>query len=183
LAFRFWLANPDSLNCLLCAGTQIWYTLLVLDDIKDESLALGKIDLISDEQLKNNLMRVTRYGFEHFSNDSAFNAYFGYMISVMPYLFLDYNGDYLGWQERGNEMIRFSFHLNPNNLFAEALYLELDGCGRGTPFYNACQKIWSRITPEQWGYSGVQRYFFRILHGDSFFRTGGGAEVGNRTFR
>ena len=165
-AFQLWLDNPKNLNRLLCAGTQLWYTLLVLDDIKKDSLSLEESELISETYLKKRLMKVTWFGFDHFPDDTVFNAYFGYMISLMPHFFCDYSGDYLGWQEKGNKMIRLSYIKNSDNLFAEALCFELDDYVIGSPFYNTCKKIWTQITPEQWGCSEVQRYFFHILYGN-----------------
>ena len=164
-----WETNPNDLNCVLCAGTQLWYTILVMDYIRDDPSPPTAIEFIPDIQLKKHLMNVTRYGFKHFANNPIFNAYYGYMICLMPYFFLDYNGDYLGWQEKGHKMMRRSYNLDPNSPFTKAMYYELEGYGKGTLFYDACKEIWSITTPEQWGNSEVQQYFFRILHGDSFY--------------
>lgn len=168
IVFQQWQDCPDDLNRLLCAGTQLWYTLLMMDYIKNDPFPPGNVELVSNTQLQNNLATVTRYGFKHFANSSIFNAYFGYMISVMPYFFLDYNGDYAHWKSKGIEMMRYSYSLDPNSPFTKAMYYEPEGFGKDTPFYNACKEIWSIITPEQWGDSEVQQYFFRILHGNSF---------------
>ena len=168
IVLQQWENNPNDLNSLLCAGTQLWYTLLVMDDIRNDPFPPDNIEFISDEQLQNNLLHVTRYGFKHFADNSIFNAYFGYMISVMPYFFLDYNGDYLGWKSKGITMMHYSYYLDPSSPFTKAMYYEPEGSGKYTPFYDSCKEIWSLITPEQWGDSEVQQYFFRILHGDSF---------------
>lgn len=169
IVFQQWKSTPNDLNSLLCAGTQLWYTLLVMDYIKNDPFPPDNVEFVSNVQLQNNLMNVTRYGFEFFSDNSIFNAYFGYMISVMPYYFLDYNEDYLGWKSKGIEMMRRSYNLDPSSPFTKAMYYEPEGPGKDTPFYDACKEIWSIITPEQWGDSEVQQYFFRILHGDSFY--------------
>lgn len=164
-----WEKNPSDLNRLLCAGSQLWYTLLIMDYIRNDPFPPEYVEFVSDAQLQDDLMRVTRYGFIHWGDSSVFNAYFGYMIKTMPYLFLDYEGDYLGWQSKGMEMMRNSYKLDSSNPFAKAMYFESGDCGKGSPFYNACEEIWKKITPEQWGSSEVQQYFFRILHGDSFY--------------
>lgn len=169
IVFEQWSANQSDLNALLCAGTQLWYTLLIMDYIQNNPVPPENVEIASCVQLQNNLTKVTRYGFQHFTENSAFNAYFGYMISVMPYLFLDYNGDYLGWQEKGKEMMRHSYELNPNSPFTKAMYYEKTAYEKGTRFFEACKEIWEKITPEQWGDSAVQQYFFRILNGNIFY--------------
>ena len=169
IVLQQWKASPNDLNYLLCAGTQLWYTLLVMDCIRNDPFAPDDVEIVPDEQLQIDLMNVTRYGFKHFADNPIFNAYFGYMISVMPYFFLDYNGDYLGWRAKGIEMMHRSYNLDPNSPFTKAMCYKSDGYGKDTPYYNACKEIWSEITPTQWGNSEVQQYFFRILHGDSFY--------------
>lgn len=167
--FKQWQDHPDDLNCLLCAGTQLWYTLLEMDYIKNSPVLHENTEFDSEQQLQNNLMEVTRYGFTNYGDNAIFNAYFGYMISVMPYYFIDYNGDYAGWKAKGIGMMRRSYKLSPNNPFTRAMFYESDCYGKDTPFYNACKEIWSEITPEQWGTSAVQQYFFHILQGNSFY--------------
>lgn len=169
IVWQQWIDSPNDINCLLCAGTQLWYTLLVMNYLRNDPSPPDVVEIIPDAQLQNCLMDVTRYGFKYFANNPAFNAYFGYMICVMPYFFLDYNGDYSGWQAKGIEMMRRSYRLDPDSPFTKAMYYEQDGYGKDTPFYDACKEIWSNITPTQWGDSEVQQYFFRILHGDSFY--------------
>ena len=147
----------------------MWYTLLVMDYIRNDPSPPTAVEFVPDIQLQKHLMNVTRYGFKHFANNPIFNAYYGYMICLMPYFFLDYNGDYSGWQSKGHEMMRRSYNLDTNSPFTKAMYYESEGSGKDTPFYDACKEIWSIMTPEQWGDSEVQQYFFRILHGDSFY--------------
>lgn len=169
IVLQQWEASPNDLNCLLCVGTQLWYTLLVMDYIRNDPFPPTAVEFVPDIQLQKHLMNVTRYGFKHFANNPIFNAYYGYMICLMPYFFPDYNGDYLGWQAKGSEMLRRSYKLDPNSPFTRAMYFEKDGYEKDTPFFDACKEIWSKMTPAQWGDSEVQQYFFRILHGDSFY--------------
>ena len=82
-----WKNDPNDLNALLCAGTQLWYTLLMMDYIRNDPSSPIDIEIVPDLQLQKDLMDVTRYGFAHFAHNPIFNAYFGYMISVMPYFF------------------------------------------------------------------------------------------------
>lgn len=164
-----WEERPNDLNCLLCAGTQLWYTLLVMDDIRNDPFPPEHVEFASEEQLQNDLMRVTRCGLEHFSDSAVFNAYFGYMMETMPYFFPDYRGDYQGWRAKGLGMMRKSNALDPTNPFAVAMCYEPDAYGKNSSFHLACKALWESVTPEQWGTSEVQQYFFRILHGDVFY--------------
>jgi hypothetical protein len=164
-----WTDSPNDLNRLVCAGTQLWYTLFVMDYIKNDPSPPNDIEYVPEMQLQKDLMRVTQYGFKYFADNAVFNAYFGYMISAMPYFFLVYDGDYLGWQTKGIEMLCYSYRLVPEHPFTKAMYHETTAGGKDTLFYSACKEIWSRITPNEWGKSEVQQYFFRILCGESFY--------------
>ena len=170
LVFHQWRTGPMNFNQLLCAGVELWYALLVYDYCRNSPPPIDDIELPeNDFQLQCNLMEVTRWGFQHFSYNAAFNAYFGYMMKVMPYYFIDYNGDYDGWQQKGISMMRYSYSLDPVSPFTKAMFYEPDYYNRDTPFYDACKELWSTITPEEWGKCEAQQYFFRILFGDSFY--------------
>ena len=168
IVLQQWRDSPRELNRLLCAGTQLWYTLLVMDYIKAEPFPPDNIEIVAVPEVQSDLMTVTQYGFAHFANNPVFNAYFGYMISVMPGHFSDHNGDYLEWKAKGIEMIHRSYDLAHDNPFTKAIRYELEGYEKDTAYYDACKELWSGITPERWGNSEVQQYFFRILWGDSF---------------
>lgn len=169
VVFQKWKDNPDNLNYLICAGTQLWYTLLVTDYYKNAPTVPENIELPDKFWLQDRLMEVTRYGFEVFENHAAFNAYFGYMIKAMPYFFLNHEYDYVGWQSKGVIMMRRSYDIAPNSPFTKAMCLEQDSSCLGSAFYLACMEIWSAISPEQWGKTAVQQYFFRVLYGDLFY--------------
>ena len=164
LAYRQWKLSPNLLNSLLCAGTELWYALLLATRNKE-----NPHEFTQEKGLQDNLMEVTRWGLNYFADSVAFNGYFGYMIKVMPYFFPDYNGDYIGWETKGITMMRHSHEIDPTNPFAKAMLYEPDYYGKGTPFFEACSEIWANITPVQWGASAVQQYFFYILFGDVFF--------------
>lgn len=166
MVYRQWRAHPDDLNCLLCAGTQLWYTVLAQEYLQNDPCFHGTLELALPEQLQKDLMEVTRYGFAHFSDNAAFLGYFGYMIKVMPYLFPDYNSDYDGWQKKGIGMMQMAYQLDPMCPFAKAMNFEVDAIGNHERYFEACKELWTAITPEQWGNSEVQQYFFRILCGE-----------------
>lgn len=168
LCFQKWQKNPKDLNNLLCAGTQCWYGILAVEhDRLDPNNIITGAD-IEEECLHTMLATITRWGLEYFSQSAEFNAYFGYMMKTMPYTFDDYNGDYVGWQEKGEAMLRLAVALDSTNLFAQALAYEAQGVDMYDLFIAACRDLWNEITPQQWGNTEVQQYFFRILNGDVF---------------
>lgn len=167
--YRQWNESPMSLPYLLCAGTELWYTILVMEKYRNSPLPPPDTEIIAIEDIEEKLMAVTRFGFEHFSNDGTFNAYFGYMINAMPYFFADYGGDYDGWREKGINMMKNAYQLAPTNPFAKAISLEPNSFDRNLAYYNACKNLWTKITPTKWGISQVQQYFFGILCGYSFY--------------
>ena len=165
-----WLAQPYELGFLLCAGTQIWYTLLMLEENSYDPNPKKDIEFFSEADLQGILNFLTRYGLQHFADNPFFNSYFGYMISLMPHFFPADNWDYLEWQEKGNSMISRAYTLNSDSPFIRALYFGLNSNERNASHrFNACKEIWSKITPTQWGCSEVQQYFFRILSGEHFY--------------
>ena len=124
------------------------------------------IELANREEIEDMLMDVTRCGLKHFHNNSTFNAYFGYMFKVMPYFFKDYNGDYVGWQQKGISMMRYSYMLDSLNPLAKAMYYEID-CDNESDYIQACQELWKQIDPIEWGQSEVQMYFYSVLNGNA----------------
>lgn len=172
--FDKWKNDPYCLNNLLCIGTELWYVILEMDYWNNSPTTLPKnIELVSDKYLQNKLMEVTRWGFDNFADSPLFNAVFGYLIKVMPYLFIDYNGDYVGWREKGINMIKRSYEIDNSCLVIRALYCELtvqpEEQSVNDKFMDSCKALWETITPEDWGKTAVQRYFFYILNGDVFY--------------
>ena len=165
LVYQQWKKKPMDLNALLCAGTQAWLGLLDIDYDCLEPDSKYDRDMFDVDSLYDILTEVSRWGHAHFSENAVFNAYFGYMMQAMPYLFEDMKGDWDGWRKKGIEMMRYSYQLEPDNLFAKAMFYEPTYRNVGDSFYNACMEIWNDFTPEQWGDSSVQQYFFYILAG------------------
>lgn len=166
LAYVRWEQRPDNLNDLLCAGTEIWYALLINDYYHFAPYQTIVIDPVDVEEMEEKLWRIAQFGEQFFSENANFNAYFGYMYKVKPHYFLGYGGDFDGWQNRGCAMLQKSALLDQDNLFAVAMSHEIED--ESCIYLDACKTLWKQITPEQWGFSEVQLYFFRILNGDRF---------------
>ena len=165
--YQQWEMNPGEIHCLLCAGTQLWYTLCLLDSEMSLPLQMTGNDSTM-ESLEQKLWEIAQLGNTLFANDPAFNAYFGYMLSVQPIYFLQSGLDYLKLKKTGIEMIQRAYQIDPTSLFVQAVYYN-SGCSGNQNLYRCiCREIWKTITPEQWGSSEVNQYFFRILNGDQY---------------
>lgn len=152
--------HPNNVNHLICAGTEIWYTILIMEEAIFDRDTPDDFVHIPIEQLREYLIAITDWGMLHFCDDAAFNAYFGYMIKVMPYFFRDYGN----WDEAGIAMMKKSYALDPISPFTRAMYYEQEE--NWEKFSQTCAEIWQAITPQEWGKSLVQQYFFRILDGE-----------------
>ncbi len=164
LVYGEWEKNPSNLSALLCAATQLWYTCLVMEYNDHSPIQLQNIEAVPREWLYSKYLSVMEYGFKNFKDDANFNAYAGYMIKIRPER-LPGPQDYLAWEEKGNAMIRYAHAIDPGNLFAEAMYLNVEHTAPITKYQESCKKIWKENSPEKWGNSAVQRYFSRILNG------------------
>jgi hypothetical protein len=165
LAYRQWTIEPQNINLLCCAGTELWHTLLEME-YTFASSKIGGQELDDTRMLQTLLWEVASYGERHFAKNANFNAYFGYMYNVMPYYFNGYNGDYIRWQKRGQTMMCRAYELDPGNLFAVAMAYSN---GESGDFASACKDFWSKVTPTLWGTGMVARYFFHILNGTLFY--------------
>lgn len=161
-----WKECPMDLNALLSAGMELWYALLMYYRDGDVPWESTYIWPQGENNLHIYLDEVYCWGEKYFSEDAMFNAYFGYMLRVMPYFFRSYKGDYDGWQRKGEDMMHHSFELEPENPLTKALHYE---SGADAEYVHACSELWKRITPIQWGCSAMQQYLFHILHGDMFY--------------
>jgi len=158
-----WKNAPMSIDRLLCAGVALWHAIRVYDyDIHNPSFERCA-DVQYEDNLYGRLMEVTKWGMNFFSDDPSFNVYFGYLIEVMPYFFLDYGGDYDGWRQKGRDMIRHAHALDPNSVFVQAMLFRNECTDL---FEDACVRLWMHVTPKQWGNSGFQQYLFYILNGN-----------------
>lgn len=166
LLYQQWCAEPQNVTYLLCAGLELWYTLVVLQHENMRNMFNPKHVLVTDD-LQEMLAEVAKHGEEYFSTNTMYNCYFGYMIKTMPYFFGDFDGEYDRRVEIGESMIQKAYRLDPSNLLAKAFSFNTDEYGRNSPFYEACRELWS-VSTQRWGDSAVQRYFFDILWGEDF---------------
>lgn len=164
-AYQKWEIQSENENLLCCAGAEIWYALLEMDYWRFAPNKIQDMEFVDIDEVHELLWKVASYGEKNFAENVMFNAYFGYMYTVTPYRFNGYNGDYIGWQKKGERMIRKAFEKEPGNLLVRALA----SIGNDSAFSDACCELWANVTPEQWGTGAVQEYFFFILGGQKFY--------------
>lgn len=164
-AYQQWQASPDDINLLLCAGTELWHTLLVMEYHRHAPLQTIQIDYGAEDELETLLQEISSYGEQHFAGNARFCSFFGYMYQAMPDYFLGYDGDYCAIRDKGRKMMHQAATFAPQNPLVLAFSSEVEG---GEKYASACKELWCAITPQEWGDSAVQQYFFHILCGDQF---------------
>lgn len=153
-----WKKDKSDLNKCLCIGAEIWFVLVFYErlDIKD----------VNNNHLVDKLMDITNYGFEHFLNESRFNAIFGYMIYLMPYHFKDFDGDYYGWVNKGRNMMKKAYLVEKSNPVYSALYYS--SIGQDKKFNESCILFNQRKNEFFSQNDEVGGYFHRILSCSSY---------------
>lgn len=154
LLYSKWNEDRNNLNNLLCAGLEIWIVLVSVNRIDE----LSNID---EEKFMNELMELASYGSQYFKENAIFLLFFGYMIKVMPYLFLDYKGNYDEWRKKGHNMMISACKLRPSDMVFKALYYST--VNNSKIYRAALDKIQNDMTVYFSGDSAVDRYFRSIL--------------------
>lgn len=169
MLYMHWKMNPLSMEKLLHAGTELWYALLECNYYKSAPKAPENFEFIDRDLTMNRLIEITKFGELHFGDNPIFNAYFGVMIDVQPFFFFTSEDNCEEWFEKGEKMIEYAYTQDSESLFVQGLYCQLTHSKGKEPFEEVCKKIWSVVTPKQWGESGVNRYFFYYLSGELFY--------------
>ena len=108
-----WRQNPTDLKTTVRLGFFCWYVVV-------EQGPLGITDAeIDTVELESVLTEVTNFGLAHFMTDEDFLWCFGYMISMFPYYF----GDYEQWEEKGISMLKRAYELYPEEPVYKYSYL------------------------------------------------------------
>ena len=111
LLIKNWNQNPSDLKTVIRLGFFCWYILA-------EEGPLGIQDVDFDE-LETVLRQVTDFGLANFMTNEDFLWCFGYMISLFPYYF----GDYEYWEEKGIPMMKRAYELCPDEPVYKYSYL------------------------------------------------------------
>jgi len=102
LLLKYWRETPTDLKVSIRLGFFCWYIL-----VEQGPLGIKDIDF---SELENVLREVTQIGLDHFMTNEDFLWCFGYMISLFPYYF----GDYEYWEDKGLSMLKQAYELCPD---------------------------------------------------------------------
>lgn len=110
---KAWQQNPTDLKTTVRLGFFCWYVV-----VEQEPLGITDADIDTGE-LESILTEVTHFGLAHFMTNEDFLWCFGYMISMFPYYF----GDYEQWEEKGIFMLKRAYELYPEEPVYKYSYL------------------------------------------------------------
>lgn len=111
LLIKSWRQNPQDLKVAIRLGFFCWYVL-----VEEGPLGIKGVDF---DELETVLKEVTHFGLANFITNEDFLWCFGYMISLFPYYF----GDYEYWKEKGISMIKSAYKLCPDEPVYKYSYL------------------------------------------------------------
>ncbi|EST10253.1 hypothetical protein [Sporolactobacillus laevolacticus] len=111
LLIKNWQQNPNDLKVIIRLGFFCWYVL-----VERGPLGIKNVDL---DELENVLNEVTHFGLANFMTNEDFLWCFGYMISLFPYYF----GDYEHWEQKGISMLKRAYELCPDEPVYRYSYL------------------------------------------------------------
>ncbi len=110
---KAWQQNPTDLKMTVRLGFFCWYVV-----VEQGPLGITDADIDTGE-LESILTEVTNFGLAHFMAEEDFLWCFGYMISMFPYYF----GDYEQWEEKGDSMLKRAYELYPEEPVYKYSYL------------------------------------------------------------
>jgi len=137
LLYKIWESDKLNSGKLIRLLSECWQVLSLWDCcIKNESLSF--------QVFQDTLIECTKFGLKNFNDDSRFLCVTGYMISILPYLFVVQGTEalYTEWEQKGVDMLSRAYELDPNDKVAEILNL-----GRTSEFFEY-NKALESITPE-----------------------------------
>ncbi|MED4784686.1 hypothetical protein [Brevibacillus choshinensis] len=108
---KHWNMNRTDLKILIRLGFFCWYVL-----VEEGPLGITGVDF---DELENVLHEVTIFGLDNFAYNEDFLWSFGYMISLFPYHF----GDYEHWEAKGNQMLKQVNDMYPDDPIYKYSYL------------------------------------------------------------
>ncbi|XQY91641.1 hypothetical protein ACNRWW_19460 [Metabacillus sp. HB246100] len=111
LLIQIWRQNPNDLKAIIRLGFFCWYIL-----VEEGPLGIKDVDFVELETVLN---EVTHFGLANFMTNEDFLWCFGYMISLFPYYF----GDYEYWEEKGISMLKRAYELCPDEPVYRYSYL------------------------------------------------------------
>lgn len=124
--------KSEGLKTTVRLGFFCWYVV-----VEQGPLGITDADIDTDE-LESVLTEVTNFGLAHFITHEDFLWCFGYMISMFPYYF----GDYEQREEKGISMLKHAYELYPEEPIYKYSYL-----GSFTNTYRTRKNELKRVKP------------------------------------
>ena len=155
------LQNPENANENLRLISECWY---VLSEWEFLNTNKGNLDY-------NNVRAdlVNAYGsiLENTNMNANEMAILGYMITLNPDLFsIETNDDeYINLEIQGKKLLEKACKTEPNNLFAQTLYL--GNCGSEKKYNKAKEQLSSNLTELLPNDSAIETYFKEVLYTSS----------------
>jgi len=118
LLYGIWASDELNSGKLIRLLSECWYVMAQWDCyIENEELSF--------QVFQNTLVECTEFGIKNFIDNPRFLCLAGYMISLLPYLFV-VNGTedlYAKWEQKGVDMLRRAYKLDPDDKVAKVLNL------------------------------------------------------------
>jgi hypothetical protein len=153
--FLQWKKDPQDHKKFIRLGFLCWYVVV-------EWGCIDTTDL-KHEEYENMLKELTKIGFEKFSNNPDFLWTFGYMISLFPYYF----GEYEEWEDKGKQMLKSSYCFRPNDLIIKLVFLgslDIKSKEENKEYEETCRKVFPILSSTFRGDGELQRYFREVLN-------------------
>lgn len=156
LLYDKWSKHKDNLDYLCRIMSECWFFL-------SQPVNCSTHPNDTNLQFKKTLSEVTEYGMSQFADNPKFLWLAGYMIQMFPSHFClkGNSGEFLEWEQRGENMLYRATQLEPSNLIAQTLYW---GTKSSSPLYSSFQLLLvPRLNELFPGQTAIEEYFREIL--------------------
>lgn len=147
-----WKKDPQDLKKFIRLGFLCWYVVV----------EWGCIDTtdIDYDKYENMLKKLTNFGLNNF-DDADFLWTFGYIISLFPFYF----GEYEEWESKVGEVLEKAHNLRPDDPVIKLVYLGSKNDAQYKKEYQATCHIVAPILKSRFRGNGeMQQYFREVLY-------------------
>ncbi len=153
LLIENWNQNPNDLKTVIRLGFLCWYVL-----VEEGPLNIQEEDVDFDE-LETILHQVTDFGLANFGANEVFLWSFGYMISLFPYYF----GEFDYWEEKGFSMLKRAYEICPGEPVYKYSYLASFSNSDEKQYNDVIQKLQVGLKNKFQGNGALSEYFKEVL--------------------
>ncbi|MFK4254612.1 hypothetical protein [Streptomyces angustmyceticus] len=151
LLIKSWRQNPQDIIVAIRLGFFAWNIL-----VEEGPLGITDEDVDFDE-LETVLKEVTHFGMANFITNEDFLWCFGYMTSLFP----DHFGDYDYWEEKGISMLKHAYELFPNEPVYSYSYFASFSNTPKKSLKEVCYKVQAVLEERFQGEGGVLSEYFK----------------------